>query len=71
MTTVKLVGAVVEACPFHSGSISRNHVGTHGHLSCLTTHVKIYDFKSRSLLSGEAGLGTICIILGSFEVQPF
>jgi hypothetical protein len=35
------------------GSVGRHHIGRDGHVSCITTTVKLYDFASKSLLSGE------------------
>ena len=33
--------------------MGRYRIGTRGHISCLTTNVKLYCFKARTLLSGE------------------
>lgn len=42
-------------CQSLSGSVGRHAVSTYGGVSALTTHVKIWDYHSRTLLSAEDG----------------
>lgn len=39
----------------------RRHIGRSGHVSCLTTSVKIFDFNSQTMLCGEDTRVTVMI----------